>query len=291
MGQKVNPIGLRLNITRTWDSIWYADKEYSTYLIEDQKIRKYLKKRLYHAGLSKVKIERTGEKIRVKLFTARPGIVIGRRGSEADRLRAGRDEIAAFLASEGALPLGPSEARVDPEVALATVVAADVPVVPGSDGAVESEEDALSEARRIGFPVIIKAAAGGGGKGMRVAESAAVIENTFTMARNEAAAAFNDARVYIERSRFDDGIAALRAQMDQIVIGHQLVLQLVAEDLLHFGVFARLRACDQCRQYGAERDRHDDETSERGRAADAQAREDEPWGGGGGGERKSTSFT
>jgi small subunit ribosomal protein S3 len=87
LGQKVNPIGLRLNITRTWDSIWYADKDFSTYLIEDQKIRKYLKKRLYHAGLSKVKIERTGDKIRVKLFTARPGIVIGKKGSEIEILK------------------------------------------------------------------------------------------------------------------------------------------------------------------------------------------------------------
>jgi small subunit ribosomal protein S3 len=88
LGQKVNPIGLRLNITRTWDSIWYADKDFSTFLIEDQKIRKYLKKRLYHAGLSKVKIERTGEKIRVKLFTARPGIVIGKKGAEIEILKA-----------------------------------------------------------------------------------------------------------------------------------------------------------------------------------------------------------
>lgn len=87
MGQKVNPLGLRLNITRTWDSIWYADKEYATYLIEDQKIRKYLKNRLYHAGLSKIIIERTGEKIRVKLFTARPGIVIGKKGAEIETLK------------------------------------------------------------------------------------------------------------------------------------------------------------------------------------------------------------
>ena len=87
MGQKVNPLGLRLNITRTWDSIWYADKEYATYLIEDQKIRKYLKKRLYHAGLSKIIIERTGEKMRVKLFTARPGIVIGKKGAEIETLK------------------------------------------------------------------------------------------------------------------------------------------------------------------------------------------------------------
>jgi small subunit ribosomal protein S3 len=87
LGQKVNPLGLRLNITRTWDSIWYADKEYATYLIEDQKIRKYLKNRLYHAGLSKIIIERTGEKIRVKLFTARPGIVIGKKGAEIETLK------------------------------------------------------------------------------------------------------------------------------------------------------------------------------------------------------------
>ncbi|MCP3892723.1 MAG: 30S ribosomal protein S3 [Desulfobulbaceae bacterium] len=87
MGQKVNPHGLRLNITRTWDSIWYADKEYSTYLIEDQKLKKFLKKRLQHAGLSRVKIERTGEQVRIKLFTARPGIVIGKKGAEIEILK------------------------------------------------------------------------------------------------------------------------------------------------------------------------------------------------------------
>jgi len=87
LGQKVNPHGLRLNITRTWDSIWYADKDYSTYLIEDQKLKKFLKKRLQHAGLSKVKIERTGDQVRIKLFTARPGIVIGKKGAEIEILK------------------------------------------------------------------------------------------------------------------------------------------------------------------------------------------------------------
>ena len=87
MGQKVNPLGLRLNITRTWDSIWYADKEYASYLLEDQKIRKFLKKRLNHAGMSKIVIERTGEKVRAKLFTARPGIVIGKKGAEIEILK------------------------------------------------------------------------------------------------------------------------------------------------------------------------------------------------------------
>jgi len=87
LGQKVNPLGIRLNITRTWDSIWYADKDYSKNLIEDQKIRKFLKKRLSHASLSKIILERTGEKVRVKLFTARPGIVIGKKGSEIELLK------------------------------------------------------------------------------------------------------------------------------------------------------------------------------------------------------------
>ena len=87
MGQKVNPLGLRLNITRTWDSIWYADKEYSTFLIEDQKIKKFLKIRLNHAGLSKVILERTGDKVRVKLFVARPGIVIGKKGADIEILK------------------------------------------------------------------------------------------------------------------------------------------------------------------------------------------------------------
>ncbi|HSR37189.1 MAG TPA: 30S ribosomal protein S3, partial [Desulfurivibrionaceae bacterium] len=87
MGQKVNPVGLRLNVIRTWDSVWYADKEYSKYFLEDQALRKYLKERLYHAGVSKIQIARTGEKIRVKLHTARPGIIIGKKGSEIEVLK------------------------------------------------------------------------------------------------------------------------------------------------------------------------------------------------------------
>ena len=88
MGQKVNPIGLRLNIVKTWNSIWYADRDYATFFIEDQKIRKFLKKRLYHAGVSKIEIARTGDKVRVKIHTARPGIVIGKKGSEIETLKA-----------------------------------------------------------------------------------------------------------------------------------------------------------------------------------------------------------
>jgi small subunit ribosomal protein S3 len=88
LGQKVNPIGLRLNIVKTWNSIWYAEKEYASFFIEDQKIRKFLKKRLYHAGVSKIEIARTGDKVRVKIHTARPGIVIGKKGAEIENLKA-----------------------------------------------------------------------------------------------------------------------------------------------------------------------------------------------------------
>jgi len=87
LGQKVNPLGMRLNITRTWDSIWYADKNYAKFLIEDQKIRAFVRKRLGHASLSKVILERTGEKVRVKLYTARPGIIIGKKGAEIEILK------------------------------------------------------------------------------------------------------------------------------------------------------------------------------------------------------------
>jgi small subunit ribosomal protein S3 len=93
LGQKVNPIGLRLNIVRSWDSIWYADRDYAKHLMEDQQIKKYLKKRLYHAGISRIQIARTGDKIRVKLHTARPGIVIGKKGTEIEALKSELDKL------------------------------------------------------------------------------------------------------------------------------------------------------------------------------------------------------
>jgi small subunit ribosomal protein S3 len=88
MGQKTNPVGFRLGINRTWDSRWFATKEYSKWLDEDIKIRNYIKKRLFKAGVARVEIERSGGKASVNIFTARPGMVIGRKGSEVDLLRA-----------------------------------------------------------------------------------------------------------------------------------------------------------------------------------------------------------
>jgi small subunit ribosomal protein S3 len=93
LGQKVNPIGLRLGITRGWESTWYADKGYAKYLLEDQKIKKFLKKRLFHAGIARINVERTGEKVRVKLHTARPGIIIGKKGVEIEALKQELDKL------------------------------------------------------------------------------------------------------------------------------------------------------------------------------------------------------
>lgn len=87
MGQKVHPIGFRLGIHRDWDSRWFAKKEYSTYILEDYNIRKFLKKRLNQAGVSKVEIERAANKVRIKIYTARPGLVIGKKGVEIENLK------------------------------------------------------------------------------------------------------------------------------------------------------------------------------------------------------------
>jgi small subunit ribosomal protein S3 len=93
MGQKVNPYGFRLGVTTDWKSRWFSDREYTDYLIEDWKIRDYLMRQLPHAAISRIEVERTRDRLRVDVHTARPGIVIGRRGSEADRLRAGLTKI------------------------------------------------------------------------------------------------------------------------------------------------------------------------------------------------------
>jgi small subunit ribosomal protein S3 len=87
MGQKVHPIGFRLGVNKTWISRWYAEKEYGKLLQEDLGIRKFLKKRLYHAGIAKIEIERIGAKIIIYIHTARPGIIIGRKGAEIDSLK------------------------------------------------------------------------------------------------------------------------------------------------------------------------------------------------------------
>jgi small subunit ribosomal protein S3 len=87
MGQKVHPIGLRLGIIKTWDSRWFSEKNYAALLHEDIKIRKIVKERLMHAGVARVEIERAGQKAKINIHTARPGIIIGKKGAEVDKLK------------------------------------------------------------------------------------------------------------------------------------------------------------------------------------------------------------
>lgn len=87
MGQKVNPIGFRLGVIKTWDSKWYAETDYAKLLHEDLKIRSFLKKRLYSSGISKIEIERAANKTKINIYTARPGLIIGKKGSEVEIIK------------------------------------------------------------------------------------------------------------------------------------------------------------------------------------------------------------
>ena len=87
MGQKVNPHGLRVGIIKDWDSKWYAEKEFADYLVEDHEIRTYLKKRLYSAGISDIEIERASDRVKIIIYTAKPGVVIGKGGSEIEKVK------------------------------------------------------------------------------------------------------------------------------------------------------------------------------------------------------------
>ena len=87
MGQKVNPIGLRLGIVKTWESRWFGGKNYAEYILEDHKLRKYIKDKLYHAGVSRIEIERSSKRVRLRIYTSRPGIVIGKKGAEISLLK------------------------------------------------------------------------------------------------------------------------------------------------------------------------------------------------------------
>jgi small subunit ribosomal protein S3 len=94
LGQKVNPIGFRLGYIKGWESVWYASKkDYADRLHEDIHIRKMVKERLYHAGLARIEIERSGNQLRLNLHTARPGVIIGRKGAEVDKLKADLDRM------------------------------------------------------------------------------------------------------------------------------------------------------------------------------------------------------
>ena len=88
MGQKVNPHGLRVGVIKDWDSKWYAESDFADFLVEDYNIRRFLKKKLYAAGVSKIEIERASDRVKVILYTAKPGVVIGKGGAEIEKVKA-----------------------------------------------------------------------------------------------------------------------------------------------------------------------------------------------------------
>ncbi|MGI6394031.1 MAG: 30S ribosomal protein S3 [bacterium] len=105
MGQKVNPIGLRLGVTRTWESVWYSHKNYSKWLHEDLNIRKVVKKEFYSAGIAKIDIERSGGKLKIIIHTAKPGMVVGRKGVGIEKIKEkvkkiAKDAVEIFVQTE-----------------------------------------------------------------------------------------------------------------------------------------------------------------------------------------------
>ena len=103
MGQKVNPHGLRVGVIKGWDSMWYAEEDFADNLVEDNQIRKFLKKKLYNAGISKIEIERASNKsIKVKVNAAKPGVIIGKGGAEIEKVRA---EVKKLIGKDVALDI------------------------------------------------------------------------------------------------------------------------------------------------------------------------------------------
>ncbi len=97
MGQKVNPIGFRLVVTKSWRSKWFASQNYARFIVDDHKIRDFLRQKLQHAGIAKIEIERWANRIRLRIYTARPGIVIGKKGAEIEQLK---KELEKFVSQE-----------------------------------------------------------------------------------------------------------------------------------------------------------------------------------------------
>jgi len=154
MGQKVHPKGFRLGVIEQWDSKWFARREYAELLHEDLRLRKFLKQRLYHAGISKIEIERAANKAKINIYTARPGIVIGKKGAEIDKLKA---EIAKLTKKESFINI--HEVRR-----------------PDVDAQLVGENIALQLERRVAFRRAMKEAVGRamrmGAQGVRVCGTA-----------------------------------------------------------------------------------------------------------------------
>ncbi|MBW2581647.1 MAG: 30S ribosomal protein S3 [Deltaproteobacteria bacterium] len=151
MGQKVHPIGLRLGVIRTWDSTWFAKKEYANLVYEDAEIRRFLKEKLYHAGISRIEIARAADRAKIRIHTARPGIVIGKKGAEIEALKRQLEQIVK------------REVMIDIQEVRK----------PEMDATLVAENIALQLTRRVAFRRAMKKAVSSslkfGAKGVRVA--------------------------------------------------------------------------------------------------------------------------
>ena len=196
MGQKVNPIGFRLGIVKTWSSRWYADKEYKKFLHEDLRLKKYLKKKMYHAGISKIDIERAAKRIRINIYAARPGIIIGKKGAEIETLK---KDLQNFTTGE--LFININEVKR-----------------PETDAQLIAENVALQLVRRVAFRRAIKRSVGMamklGAKGVKVAVSGRL--GGAEIARSEW---YRDGRVPLHTLRADIDYGFAEAKTTYGIIG------------------------------------------------------------------------
>ena len=201
MGQKVNPIGFRLGVNKTWNSRWFADKKYARLLHEDIRIREFLKKKFYHAGVSKIEIERAAEKAKINIYTARPGIIIGRKGAEIEKLK---KELERFMTGEAIINI--LEVR-KPEI----------------DAQLVAENIALQLERRVAFRRAMKRAVQTamkfGAQGIRVACAGRL--GGAEMARREW---YREGRVPLHTLRADIDYGLAEARTTYGAIGVQVLI-------------------------------------------------------------------
>jgi small subunit ribosomal protein S3 len=196
MGQKTHPKGFRLGVTESWDSKWFAKREYAELLHEDLRIRKFLKQRLYHAGISKVEIERAANKAKINIYTARPGIVIGKKGAEIEKLKT---ELTRITSRESFISI--HEVRR-----------------PDLDAQLVAENVALQLERRVGFRRAMKEAVG---RAMRMGAQGIRLQSSGRLGGAEIARIewYREGRVPLHTLRADIAYGLAEAKTTYGVIG------------------------------------------------------------------------
>jgi small subunit ribosomal protein S3 len=196
MGQKTHPKGFRLGVIEQWDSRWYAERDYATLLHEDVKLRQFLKKRLHHAGISKIEIERAANKAKINIYTSRPGIVIGKKGVEIEKLKA---EMARLSPNETFINI--HEVRR-----------------PDIDAQLVAENVALQLERRVAFRRALKEAVA---RAMRMGAQGIRVQASGRLGGNEIARTewYRDGRVPLHTLRADVSYGCVEAKTTYGTIG------------------------------------------------------------------------